>query len=89
VVPRLLAEAQAIAQSCIPGVKRNARGGTPVAHKPSLLQDYEQGRPMEIDTLIKAPAALGRSGGVATPMLDMLAALATRMARARDQTGVA
>jgi 2-dehydropantoate 2-reductase len=81
VVPRLLAEAQAIAQSCIPGVKRNSRGGTPPDHKPSLLQDYEQGRPMEIDTLIRAPAALGRAAGVATPMLDMLAALATRMAR--------
>jgi 2-dehydropantoate 2-reductase len=81
VVPRLLAEAQAIAQSCLPEVKRNTRGGTPPDHKPSILQDYEQGRPMEIDTLVRAPAAFARAAGLSTPMLDMLAGLAIRAAR--------
>jgi 2-dehydropantoate 2-reductase len=81
VVPRLLAEAQAIGQSCFPGIKRNTRGGAPPDHKPSLLQDYEQGRPMEIDTLVRAPAAFARAAGLSTPMLDLLAALAIRKAR--------
>ena len=80
-VPRLLAEAQAIAQSCLPEVKRNTRGGAPPDHKPSILQDYEQGRPMEIDALVRAPAAFARAAGLSTPMLDMLAGLAIRQAR--------
>ena len=81
VVPRLLAEAQAIGQSCLPGVARNTRGGAPPDHKPSLLQDYEHGRAMEIDTLVRAPAAFARAAGLSTPMLDLLAALAIRKAR--------
>jgi 2-dehydropantoate 2-reductase len=80
-VPRLLAEAQAIGQSCFPGVKRNTRGGAPPDHKPSLLQDYERGRPMEIDALVRAPQAFGRAAGLSTPMLDLLAGLAIRQAR--------
>jgi 2-dehydropantoate 2-reductase len=81
VVPRLLAEAQAIAQSCFPEVKRNTRGGAPPDHKPSILQDYEQGRPMEIDALVRAPAAFARAAGLPTPMLDLLAGLAIHQAR--------
>jgi 2-dehydropantoate 2-reductase len=81
VVPRMLEEAQAIGQSCYSGVRRNTKGGAPPDHKPSLLQDYERGRPMEIDALVRAPAAFARAAGLATPMLDMLTALAIRQAR--------
>lgn len=81
VVPRLFDEAEAVGRSCCPGVKRNVRGGPPPDHKPSLLQDYELGRPMEIDALVRAPAAFARAAGLSTPMLDMLAALAIRQAR--------
>jgi len=61
VVPRLLDEANAIAQSCYPGVKRVTRSGPAPDHKPSILQDYERGRAMEIDTLVRAPAAFARA----------------------------
>jgi 2-dehydropantoate 2-reductase len=81
VVPRMLEEAQAIGQSCYSGVRRNTKGGAPPDHKPSLLQDFERGRPMEIDALVRAPAAFARAAGLATPMLDMLTALAIRQAR--------
>jgi 2-dehydropantoate 2-reductase len=81
VVPRLLEEAQAIGRSCYPDTKRNTRGGAPADHKPSLLQDYERGRAMEIDALVRAPAAFARTAGLPTPMLDMLTALAIRQAR--------
>ena len=81
VVPRLLDEGQAVARTCYPEVKR--RTGQAPDHKPSLLQDYERGRPMEIDALVRAPAAFARAAGLATPMLDMLAALAIRQARAK------
>ena len=81
VVPRLLDEANSIAQSCFPQVKRVARTGPAPDHKPSILQDYELGRPMEIDALVRAPAAFARAAGLSTPMLDLMAALAIRMAR--------
>jgi 2-dehydropantoate 2-reductase len=81
VIPRLLDEANGIAQSCYPEVKRVSRSGPAPDHKPSILQDYELGRAMEIDVLVKAPAAFARAAGLSTPMLDMIAALAIRQAR--------
>lgn len=53
-------------------------------HKPSLLQDYEQGRPMEIAEIILAPVAFARAASLATPTIDTLAAIVTKMARDRD-----
>ncbi len=52
-------------------------------HKPSLLQDYERRRPMEIDGLIALPLAFARAAGIATPALDVIAALAIRRAADR------
>jgi 2-dehydropantoate 2-reductase len=83
VIPRLLDEANAVGQSCIPTVKRLTRSGPSPAHKPSILQDYELGRAMEIDVLVRAPAAFARAAGLSTPMLDLIAGLAIQ--RARDK----
>ncbi|KRR25887.1 2-dehydropantoate 2-reductase [Bradyrhizobium lablabi] len=81
IVPRLLDEANSIAQSCFPEVKRVTRSGPAPDHKPSILQDYELGRAMEIDVLVRAPAAFARAAGLSTPLLDMMGALAIRQAR--------
>ena len=81
VVPRLLDEAGNVAQSAFPEVKRVTRTGPAPDHKPSILQDYELGRAMEIDALVRAPAAFARAAGLSTPMLDFLGALAIRQAR--------
>jgi 2-dehydropantoate 2-reductase len=81
VVPPLLDEANSVGQSCFPEVQRVTRSGPAPDHKPSILQDYERGRPMEIDALVRAPAAFARAAGLSTPMLDLLAALAIRQAR--------
>ncbi len=54
-----------------------------VEHKPSLLQDYEQRRPMEVAEIIEAPAAFARAANIATPTLDVLAAIVTRRAKDR------
>ncbi len=83
VIPRLLDEANAIAQTCYPSVKRITRSGPAPDHKPSILQDFELGRAMEIDALVRAPAAFARAAGLSTPMLDLTAALAIQ--RARDK----
>jgi 2-dehydropantoate 2-reductase len=81
VVSRLLEEANTIGQSYCPNVKRVTRSGPAPDHKPSILQDYELGRAMEIDVLVRAPAAFARTAGLSTPMLDLMAALAIQKAR--------
>ncbi|WP_423603569.1 ketopantoate reductase family protein [Sphingomonas sp. MS122] len=45
------------------------------AHKASMLQDREAGRPSEIETINGAIAAEGRRAGIATPVCDTLADL--------------
>ncbi len=52
-------------------------------HKPSLLQDYEQHRPMEIGEIVLAPQAFARTAGIETPSLDAVAAIAARLASDR------
>ena len=54
-----------------------------VGHKPSMLQDYEKGRPMEIEAQLMAPLALARAANVATPTLDVLIPVAARKAAAK------
>jgi 2-dehydropantoate 2-reductase len=87
VVPRLLDEANATGQCGFPGVKRVTRSGPAPDHKPSILQDFELGRPMEIDTLVRAPAAFARAADLSTPMLDLLAGLAIQKARDKGLYG--
>jgi 2-dehydropantoate 2-reductase len=51
------------------------------AHKTSMLQDLERGRPMEIDALVTAVQELGHLAGVATPTIDTVLALVQQRAR--------
>ncbi|MCW5745752.1 MAG: 2-dehydropantoate 2-reductase [Alphaproteobacteria bacterium] len=51
-------------------------------HKPSILQDYELGRPMEIEALLRTPLAFARAAGLRTPTLDTLVALIVHRAKA-------
>jgi 2-dehydropantoate 2-reductase len=53
-----------------------------MAHKPSILQDLELGRPMEIDGIFGLPLKLARLTGVETPQLDLLVGLVKQAARA-------
>jgi 2-dehydropantoate 2-reductase len=86
---RLVAEGEAIARAhgiSFEGVPRRpggAHGSGAGAHKPSMLQDYERGRPMEIESQLKAPLELARAARVATPTLDALVALAAQKAAAK------
>jgi 2-dehydropantoate 2-reductase len=52
------------------------------AHKASILQDLELGRPMEVASMLRVPLELARLAGVDTPTLDLAVALATQQARA-------
>jgi 2-dehydropantoate 2-reductase len=51
-------------------------------HKTSMLQDYELGRPLEIDALVASVAELGRLVEVPTPVLDAV----IELVRLRGQT---
>ena len=57
------------------------------AHKTSMLQDLERGRPMEIDALVTAVQELGRLTNVPTPAIDGVLALVRRLARERGLYG--
>jgi len=52
-------------------------------HRPSILQDYDLGRPMEIEAIIRAPVAFARSAGVPTATLDVIEAFAVSMATSK------
>jgi 2-dehydropantoate 2-reductase len=52
-------------------------------HRPSILQDYDLGRPMEIEAIVRAPVAFARSAGVPTPTLDAIEALTVSMAASK------
>jgi len=57
-------------------VDRRIDGGAAVgAHRTSMLQDLDAGRPMEIDALIGSVQELGRVTGTPTPAIDTVLAL--------------
>jgi 2-dehydropantoate 2-reductase len=84
---RLKNEGQAIAAAYgVPaeGAPQRPGGGQTsgvIAHKPSMLQDYERGRPMEIDAQVMMPLQFARAAGVPAPTLEALAPLVAHKAR--------
>jgi 2-dehydropantoate 2-reductase len=54
-----------------------------LAHRPSILQDLEAGRRMEIDALYSVPLQMAKAAGVPMPTLEVLAALIRVKARER------
>jgi len=86
VARNMMVEAQQIAEAL--GVKfpidvdRRIAGGAAVgAHRTSMLQDLDQGRPMEIDALVTSVQELGRVTGIATPTIDTVLGLLRLRAR--------
>ena len=82
----IMLEAQSIAESF--GVKfrvdveRRIEGARKVgAHKTSMLQDLERGRPMEIDPLVTVVQEMGHLTGIPTPALDNVLALTAQRAK--------
>jgi 2-dehydropantoate 2-reductase len=63
-------------------IERRFEGAAKVGdHKTSMLMDYEAGKPLESDTLLKAPVELARLTGVPAPNLEMVAALIDLLTR--------
>jgi 2-dehydropantoate 2-reductase len=63
-------------------VERRIAGAAAVgAHKTSMLQDIERGRPVEIDALLTVVQEMGRLVEVRTPTIDVVLALVQQKAR--------
>jgi 2-dehydropantoate 2-reductase len=80
VIHTMMSEAEAVATRL--GVKfalsidKRIDGGADVgAHKTSMLQDFEAGRPLELDALVASVAEMGRLVEVPTPAIDAVLAL--------------
>ena len=52
-------------------------------HRPSILQDYELGRPMEVESIVRAPLAFARSAGMDTPTLDAIESICVSLASSK------
>jgi 2-dehydropantoate 2-reductase len=82
----MMAEAQAVAEKL--GVrlrisidKRIAGAEAVGAHKTSMLQDVEAGRPLELDVLVGSVIELARLTGTPTPAIDAVFACASLLAK--------
>lgn len=86
IIRAMMVEAQAVGEKLGVNfgvdVDRRITGAEAVgAHKTSMLQDLEHGRPMEIDALVTAVQELGRLTETATSTIDIVEALVRQRAK--------
>jgi len=63
-------------------IERRINGAAGVgAHRTSMLQDLEKGRPIELDALLTVVQEIGRLVDVETPIIDAVLALTQQMGR--------
>jgi 2-dehydropantoate 2-reductase len=80
-IRRLMREAETVAEALgverwpITTDERIAAARHAGAHRMSMLQDWDRGRPLEIDVLTDSVAAMRELAGVATPTIDEVYAL--------------
>ncbi len=60
-------------------------GGSLKGFRTSMLQDMDKGRPVELDTIVRAVIDMGRAAGIATPVIETVYALAAMRA---EQAGL-
>ena len=88
----MMREAQAVAEklgiSFRVGIDRRIAGAEKVgAHKTSMLQDVEAGKPLEIDALIAAVIELGKLTGIPTPHIDAVYACVSLLNKTLTEKG--
>ncbi|MDE2228446.1 MAG: 2-dehydropantoate 2-reductase [Alphaproteobacteria bacterium] len=86
---RMMSEAKEIATrfgaSFRVDIEKRINGAARVgAHRTSMLQDLESGRPLEIDALLTAVQEMGRLVGVATPYIDVVLGLVQQLGRSLE-----
>lgn len=81
IVRRMMREAETVAEALgithwpITTDERIAAARSAGAHRMSMLQDWQRGRPLEIDVLTDSVSAMRTLAGVATPTIDEIYAL--------------
>jgi 2-dehydropantoate 2-reductase len=80
---RAIARAHGVEPEGAPQRPGGSQSVSAISHKPSLLQDYERGRPMEIEALFVAPLAFGRAAKVPAPALETVVRLVVFKASAK------
>jgi 2-dehydropantoate 2-reductase len=86
VARRMMEEAETIARRIgvhfRVDIERRINGAASVgAHRTSMLQDLEKGRPLEIDALLTVVQEMGRLVEAPTPTIDVVLALTQQMGR--------
>jgi 2-dehydropantoate 2-reductase len=81
----MMTEAQAIGEALgvrfgVDVEKRMDGAAAIGAHRTSMLQDLDRGRPMEIDALVTAVQEMGRLVDLPTPTIDVVLALVQQRA---------
>ena len=61
-----------------------SRGGGNADHKPSMLQDFEAGRPLELDAMVAAVVDLAHLAGVPVPTIEAMLTLVRLKIASRD-----
>jgi 2-dehydropantoate 2-reductase len=72
---RAIAAAYGINLALVPQRPGGGQSSGMPHHKPSMLQDYERGRPMEVASLLLVPLAFAREAGVPAPALEAVVSL--------------
>ena len=80
---RSIAQAYGINLARVPQRPGGGQSSGMPQHKPSMLQDYERGRPMEIASLLLMPLEFARAASVAAPALEALVSLIAYRAAAK------
>jgi 2-dehydropantoate 2-reductase len=66
-------------------IERRIEGARKVgAHKTSMLQDFETGRPVEIDPLVTVVQEMGRLTRIPMPAIDAVLALVIQRAKVAE-----
>jgi len=87
---RMMLEGQAVGEALgvrfAIDVEKRMEGAAAVgAHRTSMLQDFDLGRPLETDALVGAVQELAGLTGVPTPTIDMVHALLAQRVEVRDR----
>lgn len=80
---RAIARAHGVDPDRAPNRPSGGQSSGLIAHKPSMLQDYERGRPMEVEAQLASTLAFARVANVAVPALETVVPLVAFKAAAK------
>ncbi len=84
---RAIARAHGVDPDAAPKRPGGGQSSGLIQHKPSMLQDYERGRPMEVEAQLVSTLAFARSADVSAPALETVVPLVAFKAAAKGLYG--